>query len=80
MLVKSRKRLTYLVSKNSQIRLWHRRLEYISNTSIVKASKLTDRIDITIKDSQPGMEEQFSSDLEEEIEDKNSEPNLDNNK
>ena len=50
MLVKRRRRPTYLLSKNLQIRLWHRRLEYASNARIIKASKLIDGIDIIIED------------------------------
>ena len=48
MLIKGRRRLIYLLSKNSQIRLWHRWIEHISNTRVMEASKHTDDIDITI--------------------------------
>ena len=74
MLVKGRGRPTYLLSKNPQIRLWHRRLGHASNARIVEASKLTDGIDITIEEGQQIQEEPFSSDSEVDDEDENSEP------
>ena len=49
MLVKGQNQPTYLLSKNSQIRLWHRKLKYVSNTRVVEASKLNIRIDIKIE-------------------------------
>lgn len=52
MLVKDRNKPIYLVSKNSHIRLWHRRLGYTRNARVVEASKVTDEIDIIIEDGQ----------------------------
>lgn len=51
-LVKDRGKLIYLVSKNSHIRLWHIRLGYARNARVVKASKVTNKINVIIKDSQ----------------------------
>lgn len=49
MLVKRRRKLIYLFNKNPQIRLWYRKLGYASNARILKASKLTNGIDILEK-------------------------------
>ena len=46
MLVQGRGRLTYLLSSNPQIRLWHRRLSHASNARVIQASKLVDGIDL----------------------------------
>lgn len=51
-LVKESDRPIYLLSKNTQIRLWHRQLEHASNIKVVKASRLTDNLDIIIEESQ----------------------------
>lgn len=40
--------LTYLVSQNKQIRIWHHRLAHISNVQVVKALKLVDSIDLAL--------------------------------
>lgn len=32
--------LTYLVSKNKQVRVWHQQLDHANNTGIIKTSKL----------------------------------------
>lgn len=79
-LMKDRDRPTYLVSKNPQIKLWYKRLGYIYNARVIEASKLTDGIDIMIKDSQQKIEEQFSSNSGKEMENENSKPDSDNNK
>ena len=50
MLVKNRSQSAYLLNKNPQIRLWHRKLRYISNAWVVEVSKLNKRIDIMIED------------------------------
>ncbi len=50
MLIKGRGRPTYLLSKNLQIRLWHRRLGHASNVRVVGASKLIDGIEISRED------------------------------
>ena len=49
MLVKGQSQPTCLLSKNSQIKLWHRKLKYISNTRVIEASKLNNRNNIKIK-------------------------------
>lgn len=72
-LVKSRRRLTYLFSKNLQIRLWYKRIGYASNTRVVGASKLTNRIDITIEDGHQMPEKQLFSNFKEDKKDKNAE-------
>ena len=74
MLVKGRGRPTYLLSKNPQIKLWHRRLGHASNAKVVEAFKLNDGIDITIEKGQQIQEEPFSFDSNFNDEDKNSEP------
>ena len=51
-LIKKKRRPIYLCSKNPQIKLWHRQLGYISNARVIKKSKLTDNIDITINEDQ----------------------------
>ena len=48
-LVKDRGRPIYLLSKNPQIRLWHRKLGHASNTRVVETSKLNNKIDIIIE-------------------------------
>lgn len=50
MLVKEGRRSTYFLSKNLQIKLWHRRFGYTSNARVVGAFKLTNKIDILGKD------------------------------
>ena len=77
MLVKGRGRPTYLLSKNPQIKLWHHRLGHALNARVIKASKLTNGIDITIKDDQQSLEKCFSSDSEKDNEDNSSKPSLD---
>ena len=57
--VKKRDRLTYLISKNPQIRFWHRRLGYTSNTRVVDTSKLTNGIEILIDNSQFENEDKY---------------------
>lgn len=37
-------RFTHIISKQKQVRIWQRRLRYISNTRVVRASKLVDGI------------------------------------
>ena len=49
-LVKRKGILIYLVNKNSQIKLRHKELGYASYGRVVKASKLTNSIDITINE------------------------------
>lgn len=39
-------RPTHLVSKNKRIRLWHQRLAHVSNSRVVKASKLVEGINL----------------------------------
>ena len=68
MLIKGQGRPTYLLSKNSQIRLWHRRLGYTSNTKVVEPSKLNNGIDIIIEDDL--LIENLSSDSEIDNKDK----------
>lgn len=46
MAITGRGRPTHLVSQNKRIRLWHRRLAHASNARVIKASKLTDGIDL----------------------------------
>ena len=46
MAITGRGRPTHLVSKNKRIRLWHQQLAHISNTRIVRASKLVEGIDL----------------------------------
>ena len=62
MLVKGRRRPTYLLSKNLQIRLWHRKLGHASNMRVIGVSRLTDGIYI---DDQ-SREGQLSSNSEDE--------------
>ena len=50
MLVKGQSRPTYLLSKNPQIKLWHRRLRHASNARVMEISKLDNEINITIED------------------------------
>ena len=76
MLVKRKGRLTYLLSKNPQIRLWHQRLGHASNARVIETFKLVDRIDIIIDNGQ--QEERFSSDSEDNNKDENLEPCLNN--
>lgn len=40
-------KFTYIVYKNKIIRIWHYQLEYVSNTRVVRVSKLVDRINIS---------------------------------
>ena len=70
MLIKDRGRLTYLLNKNLQIRLWHKRLEYRSNARV--ASRLTNRI--VIGDDQHEYEEEKLSSKFEKDEKDNSKP------
>lgn len=72
-LVKGRNRPSYLLSKNSQLRLWHRRLEYASNTRVMEVSKLTNRINIIINKDQ--QEKHFFSDSKNNVKDENSDVN-----
>lgn len=44
--------LTYLVSQNKSIQLWHQQLGHISNAHRVKAFKLVDSIDLDIKNKE----------------------------
>lgn len=44
-------RPTHLDSQNKRIRVWHRRLAHASNAQIVRASKLTDGIDLNTSNS-----------------------------
>lgn len=73
MLSKKRAKPTYLLSKNSQIRLYYPQLEYASNTRVMKASKVIDGIDIIIKDGQQMQEKLFSSNSKDKNKDKNAE-------
>lgn len=57
MLVKVRERLTYLLSKNSQIRFWHKKLRHALNIKVVQVCRLTNGI--VIKDEYKCAEEQF---------------------
>lgn len=41
---------THLVSQNKCIRLWHQRLAYVSNASIIRGARLVDSINLDIKD------------------------------
>ena len=66
---KDRGQPTYLLSKNPQIKLWHRKLRYTSNARVVKASKLNDGIDIIIKDNY--ITEDFSFNLKKDNKEKN---------
>ena len=79
-LVKRRERSTYLISKNPQIRFWHRKLGHTSNTRVVETSKLTNDIEILIDNGQcENGDEYLSSDCKSEadkdIESINSENN-----
>lgn len=44
-----RKSLTYLVSQNKRIQLWHLRLAYISNVRILRAAKLVDEMKLDVE-------------------------------
>lgn len=44
-LIKEKDQLTYFFNSNLQIYLWHHYLGYTSNTKIIQASKLVNRID-----------------------------------
>lgn len=44
--------LTHLVSQNKRIQLWQPQLRHISNTRIVKVSKLVDGIDLNMKNKE----------------------------
>ena len=68
MLVNSRGRPTYLLSKNPQIKLGHRRLGYVSNTRIIEVFKLNDKIEIMIEDDH--LTEDLPFDLEMDEKDK----------
>lgn len=46
MAIKGRGRPTHLVNHNKRIRIWHRRLAHASNARVIRASNLTDRIDL----------------------------------
>ena len=70
MLVKIRERPTYLLIKNFQIRLWHRRLEHVSNAGVIWVSKLNDGIDISGEDYK---KEQLSFDFEKDDKEENLE-------
>lgn len=72
MLYKRRGRPTYLLNKNPQIRLWQQRLGHISNTRVLKTSKLIDKINIMVEEDRE-KEQPFSSDFEIKNENKSSE-------
>lgn len=72
MLVKARKRLTYFLSKNLEIKFSYRKLGHRLNTRVVGIFKLTDEIDI-IKDGQQNIREQCSSKSKEDEKEENSE-------
>lgn len=40
MMTEGRGRLTHLISKNKQVKIWHRRLGHASNTRVIRASRL----------------------------------------
>lgn len=46
MLVQGKSLFIYLLSSNSQIWLWHRYLSHTSNTKVIQALKLVDKIDL----------------------------------
>lgn len=46
MIVQEKDQPIYFQSQNLQIRLWHRRFGYTSNTRIIGALKLVDDIDL----------------------------------
>ena len=81
-LVKKRGRSIYLISKNTQIRLWHRRLGHASNTRVIEISKITDSIEIMIDKSQyKNKDKCLSSDYKSEADkDINSTSSENNNK
>lgn len=45
MLVQKKSRPIYLLSSNLQIRLWHCYLSHVSNTRVIQASKLVNKIE-----------------------------------
>lgn len=47
-----RGRPTHLDSRNKRIRVWHRRSAYAGNAQVVRASKLTDGIDLNTSNSE----------------------------
>lgn len=61
MLVKSKGRLIYLLSKNRQIRLSHIKLSHVSNIRAVKAFKLKDGVNIPVKDANQTVAYLFSN-------------------
>lgn len=44
-------RLTYLVSLNKHIRVWHQKLAHARNAQVIKAFKLTDKINLDTSNS-----------------------------
>lgn len=77
MLVKKRRKPTYLLTQNPQIKLWYICLGYASNARVIKASKFINGIDITVKDNQQRLEEYFSFNSEKDNEVNNSELSFD---
>lgn len=73
MLVKNRGQPTYLLSKNLQVRLWHRRLSHAFNARIVEVFKLNDKVDIIVEDDQIVI--CFFFDSEPDEDDNSEEPN-----
>lgn len=49
MAITGRGQLTYLVSQNKYICLWHRHLAHVSNTRVVKAFNLVNGTNLDIK-------------------------------
>lgn len=66
--------LTYLVSQNKHIRLWHQKLAHASNVKVVNASKFIDSINL-------GLEKKYNSVevfVHSEKSDENDADNLEN--
>lgn len=59
MIAKGKGRPTYLLSKDPQVRLWHRRFGHASNVRIVQASKLVDGIKLSTEDPLPLNKQEF---------------------
>ena len=78
MLVKGRRKPTYQLSSNLQVRLWHRRFGYTSNARVIQASKLVDGIDLgkTGPVNKPHFSNSESSDSDAEAINKAIEYNL----
>ena len=51
MAITGRRRPTHLVGQNKRIRVWQQRLVHASNARVVRASKLTDRINLNTSNS-----------------------------